>query len=119
MCIRDSECALAFAAQILYFMRILLGKAGEKRVEVGADGRSVGDKGVIGYVGCYGAEEEGAGWVAHPGVELACERTLAGRQHQFDGGRTIGFVRTKFGVAEVVACGLGFLAERHEVRRVG
>ena len=33
----------------------------------------MGDEGVIGDVGCYGAEEEGAGGVAHPGVELAWE----------------------------------------------
>jgi len=78
----------------------------------------VRDEGVCGDVGCYGAEEEGAGGVAHPGVELTWARMLAGRQHQFDGGRTIGFVRAKFGVAEVVACGLGFLAEGHEVGRI-
>ena len=49
-----------------------------------------------------GAEEEGAGGVAHPGVELAV--------------RLIG---AEGGVAEVVACGLGFFGEGDHVGRVG
>jgi len=65
------ECALAFTAQILDFAGVFLRKAGEKRVEVRTSGGGVRDEGMIGYVGGDGAEEEGAGWVAHPGVELA------------------------------------------------
>jgi hypothetical protein len=41
-----------------------------------------------------GTEEEGAGWVAHPSVEL-----------------TVGFVGTKVVVAKIVSCCLGLLGE--------
>lgn len=94
------EGALALATEVLDLVGVLLGEALEAGVQVVA-----GLGGVLDQVEALdlvddAAEEQGAGGVTHPGVELA-----------------IRLVGPQFVVAEVVTSGLGLLGEGDHVGR--
>ena len=96
------EGALPLTTQVAHLARILLLQRLELRVEIVARGSRVLDEVQPLDLLDDGAEQDGAGRVAHPGVELA-----------------VRLVGSQLVVAEVVARGLGLFAERHHIRRVG
>lgn len=100
---RAVECdegALALATQVLDLVGVFLGERSNAGVQVVTD-----VLGVVHQVQALdllddGTEEDGSGWVSHPGVELA-----------------VGLVWSEFRVAVVVAGSLGLLGEGHDIRR--
>lgn len=93
--------ALALAAQVLELLRVLALQALELGEEVVADAGGVVDEVEALNLADDGAEEQGAGRVAHPGVELA-----------------VGLVGPQLRVAVVEAGRLGLLGEGDHVRGV-
>lgn len=94
------EGTLALAAKVLQMLGVLLGQTLQTSEEVVSGGGGVLDEVQTLDFLDDAAEDEGTGWVTHPGVELAVR--LVGAQS---------------GVTVVVACGLSLLREGHNVRR--
>lgn len=100
--VEGDEGALALAAQVGELAGVFLGEPLELTEEVVADLGGVLDEAEALDLVDDAAEEQGARGVAHPRVELA-----------------VGLVGAQGRVAEVVAGGLGLLAEGHHVRGRG
>lgn len=97
-----NEGTLVLATQVLEVLGVLLSQALDAGVQV-----VTGDAGVLDKVKTLDllddtAEDQGTGWVTHPGVEL-----------------TVRLVGAESRVAEVVTSGLGLLGEGDHVRRGG
>jgi len=98
--VKRDEGSPALATQVHELAGVLLRKTFDTRVEVVTDLGSVVDEIQALDLLDDGAEDERVGWVAHPCVELA-----------------VWLVGSELWVAEVVAGGLGFLAEGYHVGR--
>lgn len=96
------EGTVVLTTEVLEVLGVLLGQTGETGVEVVTGGAGVLDEVETLDLLDDSAEDQGAGWVAHPGVELA-----------------VGLVGAQGGVAVVVAGGLGLLGEGDHVRGRG
>lgn len=99
--VKGDESALTFTAQVLELLRVLALQALELGEEVVADAGGVVDEVEALNLADDGAEEQGAGRVAHPGVELA-----------------VGLVGPQLRVAVVEARRLGLFGEGDHVRGV-
>jgi hypothetical protein len=93
------EGTLVLTTQVLEVLGVLLGEAVETTVEVITGGAGVLDKAETLNLFDDAAEDQSAGWVTHPGVELA-----------------VGLVGAQSRVAEVVTGSLGLLGEGNHVR---
>src|SRR3569833_19915 len=100
--VEGDEGSHALASQVLELGRVAGGEALELGEEVVADLGGAADEVAVHDLVDDGAEEQGAGGVAHPRVELA-----------------VGLVGAQLGVAVVVAGGLGLLGEGDHVRGLG
>lgn len=100
--VKGDESTLALAAEVLEVLRVLLGELLDLAIEVVSDLGGLLDEVVALDLLDDGAEEDGAGRVAHPGVELA-----------------VGLVGAELGVSKVVASGLSLLGEGDHVRGSG
>jgi hypothetical protein len=98
--IPGNKCTLALTTQVLQVLRVLLSQTLEASKEVGASGSCVLDERQALDFLDDAAEDEGTGWVTHPGVELA-----------------VGLVGTQGGVTVIVTGGLSLLREGDHVRR--
>ena len=98
--VKSDERALPLATKVHNLMRVLGLQALEARVEILADLSRIVDQIESFNLFNDGAEEDGAGGVTHPSIELA-----------------EGLVGTELWVAEVVARCLGLFGECHNVGR--
>jgi len=97
--VEGNEGTASLASQVLELVGVLLCQALDAGIEVVTYLGGVLDKVQALDLLDDAAEEDGAGWVAHPGVEL-----------------TVWLVGAQLGVAVVVAGRLGLLGEGHHVR---
>ena len=96
------EGTVVLTTEVLEVLGVLLGQTGETGVEVVTGGAGVLDEVETLDLLDDSAEDQGTGWVTHPGVELA-----------------VGLVGAQGGVAVVVTGGLGLLGEGDHVRGRG
>lgn len=97
-CVPGDEGTLVLTAEVLEVLGVLLGETGETTIKVVTGGAGVLNEAETLDFLEDSAEDQGTGWVSHPGVELA-----------------VGLVGAKSGVAEVVTGSLGLLREGDHV----